>query len=287
MKSSGAGPGAAFYTLDDGRAADPAGGPAVGPGAGSGVDSERFVAQPTTAGPWRSDAQHGGPPAALLGRALESLDGLADAVIGRFSLDLLGPVPVGPVAIEAGVLRPGRSVWLSQATMYDAAAGRPVAVARGWHFPATTDGPAPEATPLPHAPEDGVPEELPASWHRGYLDSMEWRWVQGAVTRPGAAVVWMRQRIPLVEGEEPSGLQRLLTCVDSASGVSAELDPTAWNFLNTELTVHVLRPPVGEWLCLEARTTLGPGSVGIAASVVHDARGVVARSAQALLVARR
>jgi acyl-CoA thioesterase len=51
--------------------------------------------------------------------------------------------------------------------------------------------------------------------------------------------------------------------------------------------VHVLRPPVGDWICLDAETTLGPGSVGIAASKVYDRRGLVARSAQALLVAKR
>ena len=72
--------------------------------------------------------------------------------------------------------------------------------------------------------------------------------------------------------------------MDSASGVSAALDPAAWRFLNTELTVHVLREPVGEWLCLDAETTLSSGSVGVAVSTVYDERGLVARSAQALLV---
>ena len=82
-------------------------------------------------------------------------------------------------------------------------------------------------------------------------------------------------------------VQRLMSCVDSASGVSAALDPAAWGFLNTELTVHVLRPPVGEWVCLDAVTTLGSGSVGIATSHVYDTRGLVARSSQALLIQQR
>jgi hypothetical protein len=111
--------------------------------------------------------------------------------------------------------------------------------------------------------------------------------VSGAITRPGPAVVWMRQRIGLVDGEEPTGLQRLLACVDSASGVSAALDPAEWNFLNTDLTVHLLRPPEGDWFCVDARTDLGPGSVATALSSVYDERGLVARTAQALLVARR
>jgi acyl-CoA thioesterase len=78
-----------------------------------------------------------------------------------------------------------------------------------------------------------------------------------------------------------------MVCVDSASGASAALDPAAWGFLNTELTVHVLRPPVGEWLCLQAATMLSSGSVGLATSDVYDEQGLVARSAQALLVAPR
>jgi hypothetical protein len=84
-----------------------------------------------------------------------------------------------------------------------------------------------------------------------------------------------------------SPVQRLMSCVDSASGVSAALDPAKWAFLNTELTVHVLRPPVGKWVCLDAATTLGPGSVGLATAHVYDVEGLVARSAQALLVQRR
>jgi acyl-CoA thioesterase len=106
------------------------------------------------------------------------------------------------------------------------------------------------------------------------------------VTDPGPGTVWTRPRVDLVEGQPTSPVQRLLTCVDSASGVSAALDPAAWTFLNTELTVHVLREPVGEWVCMEAETTLSSGSVGVAVSKVYDERGLVARSAQALLVAR-
>jgi acyl-coenzyme A thioesterase PaaI-like protein len=247
----------------------------------------RFSSTRSTAGPWGPDSQHGGPPAALLTRAIESLAGHSpDRVVGRLTMDVLGPVPVGPLTVQASVLRPGRSVQLCEATAYDERRGRACARATAWLFPATTDGPKAAEAPLPHVPADGVPKDPPASWSRGYLDSIEWRWITGAVDEPGPGVVWMRPRVPLVEGEPMSGLQRLMTCVDSASGVSAALDIASWGFQNTELTVHVLRPPAGEWLCLQAATLLGGGSVGLATSEVYDQRGLVARSAQALLVAR-
>jgi acyl-coenzyme A thioesterase PaaI-like protein len=246
----------------------------------------RFLSSPSTAGPWGPDSQHGGPPAALLARAVESLAGnRPERVVGRFTMELLGPVPVGPLVVEASVVRPGRSVEMCEATLYDDRRGRTCARATAWLFPARTDGPAQAATPLPHTPADGVHKDPPPSWTGGYLDAMEWRWVTGAVTEPGPGVVWMRPTVPLVQGEPIGPVQRLLSCVDSASGVSAALDTTHWRFLNTELTVHLLRPPVGEWVCLDAETSLGSGSVGLATSRVYDEQGLVARSAQALLVA--
>jgi hypothetical protein len=248
------------------------------------LTSTKYDSTQATAGPWSAAAQHGGPPAALLGRALESIDEGAPRVLGRFTMDLLGPVPVAPLSVTSSVPRPGRTVSLRQAELGDES-GRVLARAQAWAFPESTGGPAGPGAPLGHGPADGRHEDPPPGWHRGYLDSVEWRWIEGAVTRPGPAVVWMRPLLPLVPGEEMTPLQRLLTCVDSASGASAALDTARWTFMNTELTVHVVRPPAGEWVCLDAETTLGPGSVGLAAATAYDELGLVARSAQALLVA--
>jgi hypothetical protein len=243
---------------------------------------ERVESLPTTAGPWSLEAQHGGPPAALLTGAIEDLD---LGVIGRLTFDLLGPVPVGPLEVAASVVRPGRSVSLARAELHDPTGGRLVATASAWLFP-RGEGPV-AAGPAPgHSPEDGSPRPRPEGWSPGYLDAVEWRWIDGAVDVDGPGVVWMRPPT-LVEGRPTSPLQRLMACVDSASGVSAALDVREWAFLNTELTVHLLREPVGEWICLDAATTLGPGSVGIATSTAYDVLGPVARSAQALLVQRR
>jgi hypothetical protein len=246
----------------------------------------RFLSQPSTAGPWGPESQHGGPPAALLGRAVERLADGGARTVGRITMELLGPVPVGPLRVSAAVVRPGRTVSLVEATLYDEQRDRPVATAAAWLFPATEDGPG-KVTPLPHGPADGVEKPRPGSWSGGYLDAVEWRWIVGSVGEPGPGVVWMRPPGELVAGEPISPLQRLLACVDSASGASACLDPAEWGFLNTELTVHVLRPPVGEWVCLDATTTLGIGAIGMATSSVHDELGLVARSAQALLVVKR
>jgi hypothetical protein len=249
---------------------------------GSEGSAERVESLPTTAGPWSLEAQHGGPPAALLGRAVARLGAGA---VGRFTMELLGPVPVSDLEVSATVVRPGRTVSLARAELRDVARGRVVASVSAWLFPPTT-GPAPAGPPLDHSPADGEVLPSPAGWSPGYLEAVEWRWISGGIQNPGPGVVWMRPP-RLLDGEETSPLERLLVCVDSASGVSAVLDVREWAFLNTELTVHVLREPVGEWICLEAATTLGPGSVGIASATAYDEQGPVATSAQALLVQRR
>ena len=247
----------------------------------------RFTSLPTTGSPWGPTSQHGSPPAALLARAIENLDTGADRVVGRLTMELLGPVPLGALSVEASVIRKGRNVELCEATLVDEEAERPVARASAWRFPADVVGPGPLPTPLSHGPGDGQEQESPEVWSPGYIQAMDWRWVKGDIAQAGPGVVWMRPRVSLVAGETMTGLQALMACVDSASGVSSELDVAAWGFQNTELTVHLLRRPVGEWFCIDAETTLGSGSVGLATSTVYDERGLVARTAQALLTLPR
>jgi hypothetical protein len=114
---------------------------------------------------------------------------------------------------------------------------------------------------------------------------MEYRFVSGAFLEPGPATVWMRMRVPLVEGEEPTPLQRVLVAADSGNGVSAALDWRQYLFINTDLSVHLLRPPAGEWVCLDAVTHVD--GLGLSDTALWDEGGRIGRAAQTLLVRRR
>ena len=116
---------------------------------------------------------------------------------------------------------------------------------------------------------------------------MEYRFVEGSFLEPGPATVWMRMRHPLVTGEEPSPLARVLTAADSGNGVSAALDHRRYLFINTDLSVHLQRP---------ARRRMGwprgahypePNGVGMADTALYDERGRMGRAAQTLLVRER
>ena len=143
---------------------------------------QRVESRPTTAGPWSLDAQHGGPPAALLGRAIEALGA---GTVGRFTMDLLGPVPVGELDVSASVVRPGRSVSLAHASLHDVTLDRPVATASSWLFPRSEHGAGHAGPPPGHTPSNGTERARPQGWSAGYLDTVEWRWITGGLDTPG------------------------------------------------------------------------------------------------------
>ena len=70
---------------------------------------DTYLSHPATAGPWGPDSQHGGPPAALLTRAVETLP-RGERVIGRFTMELLGPVPVAELRRHLRALPKGYEV---------------------------------------------------------------------------------------------------------------------------------------------------------------------------------
>lgn len=244
----------------------------------------RFRSTAHTRGPWDPAHQHAGPPAALLGRTLERCDAREELLLARLTFEILRPVPVADVEVAARVVRPGRSVELLEGELR--ADGEPVMTVRAWRVRATAapsagDGsrPAPRpdaATPLPPGLEEF-----------GYGRAVELRFAAGGWNEPGPATVWTRLRVPVVAGEAPTGLQRVLAAADSGNGVSAVLPLRDWLFINPELTVHVRRAPRGEWICLDAETSIAAGGAGLARSVLSDDDGVVAAGAQSLLVAPR
>jgi hypothetical protein len=247
-----------------------------------------WLATPHTAGPWDPASQHGGPPCALLGRAMQRCAPRDEMIVTRFTCEILRAVPVGELRVAARVARPGQSVELLEAVA--SAAGREVARASAWRVLRTSSAPVPARFEVPPAlpAEPGTGEALlSGAWTGGYLSAMEWRPVRGNIGSPGPATIWSRMRYPLVPDEEPGPLERVLATADSGNGISWELDLARWHFINPELTVHLHREAAGEWICLDAQTVITTGGAGLATSVLSDTQGPVGVGAQSLLVAPR
>jgi hypothetical protein len=227
--------------------------------------------------------------------------------LARVAVDILRPVPVGKIEVRTKVVRPGRRVALLETVLESD--GQEVLHARGWRIerpagivPEITDGAEPAPVP---SDTDGLPPLIFQHNQHGYLASIEWRFLPGVfadMSDPGIAAkdvlpvlpasasvraAWTRPRIPLLPDEQPSAMSRTLLVADSGSGVGAALPSTAFIFINVDLSVVLPCDPVGEWLLLEASTTVGADGTGLATTRLADPHGTFGHAWQTLLVAPR
>lgn len=274
------------------------------------LEGEVIVSSELTRGPWDSSSQHAGPPAALLGRAIERCEGIgelpADRHVGRITFEILAPVPIAPLRVEAEVTRGGQRVDMVEATLAEAD-GAPVARARAWRLlrrevelpagvgsldpgsPARAAGrpSAKDGAPAPPGDLDRSETFFPTGHEVGYHMAMETRFAHGGFMQDGPAVAWMRTLHPLVAGEEPTPLQRVLLAADSGNGISSALDFRRYRFINVDLSVHLSRMPASEWICLDSVTVPEPHGAGITDTLLLDERGPIGRAVQTLMIAAR
>jgi hypothetical protein len=210
--------------------------------------------------------------------------------LARLTANLLRPVPIRDLVIEVLPNYVGRNTGHFSATLK--ADDKEVA-----HFTALAqrenDVKLPDALPghpLPHAPRG--PDDSPAAifpFHGkqvGYADLVDTRVARGVFFQ-GPCAIWFRLRHPLLANEEPSAYQRVAVAADSGNGISAILDFARYSFLNLDLTINLLRKPVGEWICLDARTCVGPSGYGLAESMLYDLHGLIGRATQSLAIRAR
>ncbi|MGW9030167.1 thioesterase family protein [Streptomyces sp. NPDC055722] len=253
------------------------------------VAEDRFVPTACARGPWDEHSQHAGPPAALLGRAVQSRPGSReDMRLARITFEILRPVPLRPLSVTTRVLREGRSVELVEASLTPDG-GDEVMRARALRIRTAPGSVTPTMdVPVVRAPEESSPEAFfPVPWDIGYHTAMETRFAAGSFLALGPATCWMRMRVPLVAGEAITPLDRVLVAADSGNGLSNVLDFASQVFINPDLTVHLHRHPIGEWVCLDARTSIDEDGMGMAEAALHDERGPIGRSVQSLFVGSR
>lgn len=244
-------------------------------------DGDRLIATASTRGPWSNVHQHAGPPSALLVRACERA--APEMALARITVEMLRPVPIDAVTVRVEVEKPGRKALVLRAVLE--ADGVVCLLARAVMMrvadvgaPVVTHGVAPASV------EEASAFEFDFFQHPiGYHTAMEARVARGRWGQ-GDMALWMRQRVALVADEAPSPAQRVLVVADAGSGVSAALDPRRFGFLNADLTVHLLRPPVDAWIRMDSQTFVGPDGRALADTALLDHHGRFGRSAQSLVV---
>jgi acyl-coenzyme A thioesterase PaaI-like protein len=249
-----------------------------------------FRSTTATEGPWSRETQHGGPPSALAVSELERIAPEEGGHIARLSLDFLAPVPVAPLTVRTQVVKPGKRARLLAAEI--TAGDRTVLTARAWWRRQVPDlvpqvpDPA-SATPWPD-PEslktDRPDDELSRHLDHGWIASMEFRYVSGHAATPGPCRVWVRPRVPLLDSAPTSPTQRAVLISDGASGFSSVFDFRTHLFSNLDLNLSFLREPAGDWISLDANTSLDDSGGGTTMTRLGDRGGVFGHCMQALYV---
>lgn len=248
-------------------------------------DGELYLPTPLTVGPWAPDAQHGGPPAALLAGAMEKTPAEVEMLLVRVSIDLLRPVPLRPLKVSTELVRPGKRVQLVSASMTDD--GQEVARAVGLKIrKADLELPfeQPHDEPIP-TPAEGRFANFFVNAGAFATEAMEITMIEGDFSEPGPGKAWLRLRVPLVEGEETTGVERVAAAADFGNGISnLGGSDRSWAFINPDLAVLLARPPEGEWVYMDSRTQIGATGTGVATSVLADEAGRLGIAAQSLFI---
>jgi hypothetical protein len=248
------------------------------------IDGEWFRPTELCRGPWDPNACHAGPPAGLLARASEGL--LPDQQLVRLTVDLTRPIPYAGFRIDATVTRKGRTVSTTEMTIVDVG-GRPVVAARAMHIAASDPGELPTAPFSTPRLAESRPGAFPftAGGHglRMFSEAVEMRYPPGDDPGPGPTRAWMRT-VPLLADEVPSPFQRICPLADCGNAISRNADPLPLTFINTDLTILLHRPPVGEWLGMDSISRWEPNGIGMSDSLLFDDLGPVGRALQVLSI---
>lgn len=245
-----------------------------------------FEATPLTRGPWADEHQHGGPPCALLAGAVERFgaDNLS-YFVSRLTFDYLKPVPIGRCEVSVEPIKLGNKVQrLLGRLVVDGDEVLRVQALRLLRRTVALERPVDAPWPEPAALESFT---FPFFKNPvGYQAAMEVKYARGRFGDTDCDV-WMRAKVPLVEGRETSGLERVVTAVDAESGVCTPLDVERYTFINPDLSVALDRPLEGEWVGLQAKSSASADGVGLAQAGLRDQRGFIGRSMQTLVVQAR
>ena len=247
------------------------------------TEDGQYMPTPHVGGAWNVNEQHVAPAIGLLAHAVET-DHAARRTdrlqIARLSYDIWGTIPMDAVSIDVTMLRPGRTIELVEARLCHR--GRPAIVLRAW-LTQVYDSTEVRAQRFPSLPQpDAMPLWDPTSlWDGGFIASVEVRREQ---ERPGRARCWVRSPFELLAGEPVSNSARAIGLVDVANGLTPLASPAECAFPNLDLTAHLFRPPLGEWIGFDISVSASSHGIGLTHSILHDEMGPLGTVSQSLTI---
>lgn len=223
---------------------------------------------------WSHDQMHGVAVSGALARALElrlAEVGRDELQPARYTVDLFQPAKMAPCTVATEVVREGRRICLIDAFLLQE--GERVARASCIFLLPTKSPSGAVWTPADHpeAPPDDLvpPSEEPRV---PYFTSKE-PWSQSFPDHQNAGrkQTW-QAGLPVVEGEPGTPFQSVASVADATSMV-VNWGTEGVQFINTDITLALARPPVGREIGLSATDRVERDGIAVGTVEVFDRAG--------------
>ncbi|GAA4086633.1 acyl-CoA thioesterase domain-containing protein [Nonomuraea soli] len=226
-----------------------------------------LVPAPHARGPWSPDMLHGRLLGGLAARAVDehTEPGFRAA---RLTVDLFRNSPLLPLTVASTVVRDGRRIRVVDVEI-GSAHGK-VARASAVLLKESTQPPG-EVSATP-AWDAGPPTGEPVGSGEWFPPFELWQLTQWG--EPGPHRAWMRERFPLVEGEEHTPLVRAALAADFASPIS-HFGTAGLQFINADYTLTLSRLPSGPTLGLEGTGHVSADGIAAGQCTMHDESGPI------------
>ncbi|MET0138341.1 MAG: thioesterase family protein [Sphingobium sp.] len=230
--------------------------------------------------PWEKGKQNGVSLGGLATHPAEAVPTPVPMATARLTIDILGAAPHGPTDGRTRVVREGKRLQLIEAELL--VEGRVAARAAVLRVRIEETPRFAEQRSYP-APAAAAPAGFMDS--RAFGGTMETRVASGTLGETGPKTLWVRFGHQHVAGVPLSPLVRTASIADFGGGLGTMLDRDRWTSANVDISVHLVREPVGEWILCDASTASDGNGFARSDMVLADEQGAFARAHQILFVA--
>ncbi len=243
-------------------------------------EGDSFLANTCACGPWGPTALAGGAVLSLLGHVLEDVPSLVPMSLSRMTVDLMRPVPLDqPLRIETDIRRDGRKLQVVDLVVK--AGDTEHALARALRIrDMDVESALGEALPMASLTHPVIPPPekfqnlIPVNMGTGFIPRGI-DYVRSPEFENGLNTIWMRLRVPVIEGEAVRATSLATVPMDVVNLIGYSLDVSKATAINADVSAHIMRYPVGEWVAITGHTDVDSSiGHGISMGILSDREGV-------------